>query len=184
MNIYHIYTVILLIMSLIGAGTSFSFASSPLADCCPVFLGCISAWNNRFFEVTLSRFVDTFWELLCFLTSNFFNCCFLSSFSFDSSYFHIHLQAWDYADCLAIHLLPLLLLCFAGTIQYSSWLWWRRATDCASAGSTFSFLNNFLATRSTSTISCMFFRHFLFSDIDSYLKILFLCTRIVSICFV
>ena len=70
----------------------------------------------------------------------------------------------------------LLLLCFAGTIHSSSLL---LCTDGASAGSTFSFQDNFLATRSTSTISCMLFRQFVylyFIGIDSHFKILDLCT--------
>ena len=71
----------------------------------------------------------------------------------DSSYFHIHLQARDYGGSLAFHLLPLLLLGFARTIHYSPWLC---CTDGASAGSTFSFLDNFWPTRSTSKILSKF----------------------------
>ena len=71
----------------------------------------------------------------------------------DSSYFHIHLQTRDYGGSIAFHLLPLLLLGFARTIHYSPWLC---CTDGASAGSTFSFLDSFWPTRSTSKISSKF----------------------------
>ena len=53
---------------------------------------------------------------------------------------------------------------FAGTIHYSSWLC---CTDGPTAGSPFPFLDNFLATRSSSTISRMFFQQFIFFSMAS-----------------
>ena len=111
----------------------------------------MEASETQYFEVIYSvyivaRFFYTFCS--CRVSSEVLQLQHFLHFQ-DSSYFHIHLQARDYRGSLAFHLLPLLLLGFAGTIYYSSWLC---CTDGASAGSTFSFLDYSFATRCMWTI--------------------------------
>ena len=84
---------------------------------------------------------------------------------------HIHLQAWDYAGSLVLHLLPLLLLGFAGTIHFSSSL---LCTDGPSAGSIISFLVNFW--RLAPVQRCFSGNLLLFLGTDSFFKILDFCT--------